>query len=273
MIPRRTTYNGQSYKLFDEYNDIHIFIEDEGFENLYIELFKKKGIKTAKIFSLNGKDSVLDAAELSTDQKCVYIVDRDWDDFHDNLSTLANVVVLEMHSIECYLIDYMAFYGVVVSENPKGDIGSKFSESDYENIILNTSNLLRPLFKCFVSLQLEDTSKKGCSHKPGFFQQQNRTCAPDEGKINNFITNSNINTPQSVSRYFSDSSLITKGHGKYMLHYVWEGVRNKADITKIGLNNLMIRLAQLVDTDELTALSQRIVACGTRGYAEESPPS
>ena len=114
MIPERAIYSGQSYKLYDDYNDIHIFVEDKGFENLYVVLFKKYGVNVENIFWKNGKDAVLKAAESCTDTKCVFMVDRDWDDLLGITSTLDNVVVLSMHSIECYLIDHKAFSGIIL---------------------------------------------------------------------------------------------------------------------------------------------------------------
>ena len=89
MIPERATYSGQSYKLYDDYNDIHIFVEDSGFENLYKVLFKKYGIKVENVFSKNGKQDVLDAAKACKDTKCVFIVDRDWDDLLGAITTFA----------------------------------------------------------------------------------------------------------------------------------------------------------------------------------------
>ncbi len=76
MIPKRASYRGQSYKLYDDYNDIHIFLEDAGFENLYKVLLKKYGVKVENVFSKNGKKAVLKEAELCTDTKCVFVVDR-----------------------------------------------------------------------------------------------------------------------------------------------------------------------------------------------------
>ncbi len=258
MIPERTTYSGESYKLYDDYNDIHIFVEDAGFENLYKVLLKKNGVRVENIFSKNGKESVLKAAESCLDTKCVFIVDKDWDDLLDIASALKNVVVLRMYSIENYLIDHNAFSGVVLGESPKLDIDNNFGENYFEEMLIDVSNKLRPLFECFASMQMIDERKKGCKHKPGHFQQKNNTCRPDELAISQFISDSRIEIPQYVKDYFSHKDLSKNGHGKYMLHYVWEVVRHKTNIGRLGMEKLMIRLAQLLDSQELKELAYEV---------------
>lgn len=260
MIPERASYSGQSYKLYDDYNDIHIFVEDTGFKNLYKVLFGKYDVKVEKIFSKNGKESVLEAAESCTDTKCVFIVDRDWDDLLYVIPTLKNVVILGMHSIECYLIDHRAFSGIVLGECPKCDIDSLLGEEHFEEILTDVSDKLRPLFECFASMQMSDENRKGCSHKPGHFQQKNRSCAPDVQKITQFISDSGVSLSQHIKNYFSDKVLTKKGHGKFMLHYVWEGVRYRSKIGRIGIEKLMMRLAQLIDTKELKTLIHDVKA-------------
>lgn len=260
MIPERASYSGQSYKLYDDYNDIHIFVEDAGFENLYKVLFRIHGLGVENIFSKNGKGSVLKAAKACKDPKCVFIVDRDWSDLLGNMTKLKNVVVLKMHSIECYLIDYDGFAGVVLSENPKCGIGNTLNRDQFDAIVLDVSNKLRPLFECFVAMQMCGNSEKGCSLKPGHFQLKKSNCAPDERVIANFVAESKAPIPQSMRDYFADRVLTKKGHGKYMLHYVWEGTRHKSKVGKIGIEKLMMRLAQLVYTQELEALSSEVKA-------------
>ncbi len=264
MIPERGSYGGQSYKLYDDYNDVHIFVEDKGFENLYKALFKKYGVRVGNIFSTNGKYAVLKAAESCIDTKCVFMVDRDWDDLLGTMSTLKNVVVLNMHSIECYLIDHEAFSGIILAECPRCNINGLLSEKDFREILTDVSDELRPLFECFVTTHMSDKKKKW--PEPGDFQQSNRSCAPDKRKIAKFISDSGVSAPQFVKDYFSAEVLTIVGHGKFMLHYVWEGVRRRSQIRKrIGRENLMMRLAQLINTTELKELirevKERVLTC------------
>ena len=165
-----------------------------------------------------------------------------------------------MHSIECYLIDHSAFSGIVLGECPRCNINSLLSEKHFEIILAGVSGNLRPLFECFAAMQMSDEKEKGCSHKPGHFQQKNSSCAPDVQKINEFISDSGLSVPESVKNYFLDKVLIKKGHGKYMLHYVWEGVRHSSKVGRIGIEKLLMRLAQLIDTQELKALTSEVKA-------------
>ena len=63
MIPARTQYSGDSYHIYEDYNDIHLFVEDKGFENLYKTILERSGITTKKVFSMNGKVSVIKEAQ------------------------------------------------------------------------------------------------------------------------------------------------------------------------------------------------------------------
>ncbi len=258
MIPKRAPYGGQSYKIYEDYNEIHIFVEDAGFENLYKVLFNRYDIKVENIFSKNGKESILKAAKSCSDSKCVFIVDRDWDDLFGIFPKLKNVVVLNMHSIENYLIDYGAFSGIILAESPRCEINSVLGQKHFSKILTNVSEDLRPLFECFASLQMKGNGSKGCSHRPGRFQQKNRSCAPDVDTINQFISDSGVSVPKSVRDYFRDKDLSRKGHGRYMLHFTWEGVRQKSGVGKIGSEKLKIRLAQLINTGELKTLALEV---------------
>ena len=175
MIPTRAPYSSQSYRLFTDYNDVHVFVEDAGFENLYREIFRSNGLQIRKVFSKNGKESVIEAARTCEDQQCVYLIDRDWDDALQINHTLENLVVLDKHSVENYLLDYSGFYAVVLADNPRGDIEALFGRRDFDSIIKQVSHRLRPLFECYLAMQLAGDLRPGCSRKPGVFQEKNRT--------------------------------------------------------------------------------------------------
>ena len=260
MIPKRAPYSGQAYKLYADYNEIHIFVEDAGFENFYKVLFKKNGIKIEHVFSKNGKDSILRAAKDCSDTKCVFVVDRDWTDLFNAVPLGKNVVVLDMYSIESYLIDYDAFSGIILGDFPKCDIDKLFSKKSFEDILTEVSDKLRPLFECFAAMQKKTwgEKKKSCSYPPGRFQQENASCAPDITKIEQFISESGVSVFQEIKDYFSEPLLVQKGHGKYMLHYIWNNIRSNTKAGTIGMDRLMIRLAQLVNTREIEMLVDKI---------------
>ncbi|MBA7576214.1 hypothetical protein ES708_18053 [subsurface metagenome] len=259
MIPARGPYSGQSYRLYNDYNDIHVFIEDAGFENLYKEIFRKYNLAIRKVFSKNGKKSVIEAAHKCNDQRCVYIIDRDWDDVLGITYKFRNLLVLEKHSIENYLIDYSAFYAIVLADNSRKEIDKFFNKQVFNDIIDEVSNRLRPLFECYLTMQLSGDSRPSCSRKPGSFQERNRSCAPDKRAIASFIKIIRIPTPQLVKDYFEGDVLRVRGHGKYMLHFVWAGIQELTALKQLKIDSLMIRLAQVADDSVFKVFYDKIM--------------
>jgi hypothetical protein len=261
VIPERGPYSGRSYLLYEDYNDIHLFVEDAGFENLYGEIVRRCGLRVRKVFSRTGKESVIEAARTSHDPRCVYVIDRDWDDAHGITYALGNLVVLDKHSIENYLLDYSGFYSIVLADNPKADMATLFSVSVYNNIVQQTSEALRPLFECYLAMQLSRDTRPNCSRAPGSFQQKNATGRPDSARIASFITRIGRPIPQHVRDYFAGDVLRDKGHGKYMLHFIWTQVRRTAETGQLQMDKLRIRLAQQADPGAFRDLCDGIARC------------
>ena len=266
MIPERSVYRGQSYKLFEDYNEIHVFVEDNNFENLYKVLFLRMGLRIQNVFSRNGKREVLKDAERCTDKKCVYLVDRDWDDYHGTVPTLENVFVLEKHSIENYLIDYETFCGILIAEYPESEINTLLSNQNFNDILEEASNSLRPLFECFLAVQCSGQKLKNCSIKPGHFEQENQAKLADVNKINQYIQDTNVEIKTDIIDFFNEPELVNKGHGKFMLHYVWQGVKNKIKNSgmPIGGDKLLIRLGQITTSRDVQNLVNGILAVRNR---------
>jgi hypothetical protein len=263
VIPVRGQYLGQSYRLYNDYNDVHVFVEDAGFENLYKEIFRVYGLRIRQVFSKNGKKAVIDAARSCTDNRCVYIVDRDWDDILNRIESLENVVVLQKHSIENYLLDYSGFYAIVLADNPRADMDALFNELVFNSIVNKISNRLRPLFESYLAMQITEDDRQGCSQKPGSFQEKNRTCAPDRDAIARFIADIGIPIPQSVRNYFAGDVLRDRGHGKYMLHFLWVGVCKSTHMRQLEIDRLMVRLAQVIDPSVFTTLCDEVLKKGS----------
>ncbi len=258
MIPTRSQYRGQSYRLFTDYNDIHVFVEDRGFENLYAEVFKRSGLNVRKVFSKNGKSSVVEAARSCTDSRCVYVVDRDWGDFLSITYSQSNLVILEKYSIENYFIEYSGFRALVLADNPRSEIETLLSANRFDSIVKDVSDSLRPLFESYLTMQVAQDNRPNCAIKPGRFQTNDRSCLPDSNKIARFVASIGLATPKAVSDYFAGDVLRDRGHGKYMLHFVWTGVRNASGAGQLGFDTLLMRLAQTVDAQVFSDLCNRI---------------
>lgn len=258
MIPTRSEYAGQSYRLFTDYNEIHVFVEDSGFENLYAELFKRSGLNVRKVFSKNGKASVVEAARCCTDSRCVYVVDRDWDDFFGITYSLSNLVILEKYSIENYFIEYAGFRALVLADNPRSDVETLLSSGRFDSIVKSVSDALRPLFECYLAMQALQDNRPNCGIKPGRFQTKDKSCFPDANQIETFVAGIGLATPKTVSEYFAGDVMRDRGHGKYMLHFVWTGVRDASGVGQLGHDALLMRLAQTVDTQAFSGLCNKI---------------
>ena len=258
MISQREPYRNQSYKLFDDYNSCHIFVEDAGMENLYKEILRRCGLSIRKVFSKNGKGEVLRAAQASNDRRCIFVVDRDWDDLLGNIHSLRNLIVLQKHSIENYLIHYEAFCAIIIGDKPKIQIETLLNCERYQEIVSDICLKLRPLFECFAAMQMCGRKEDSCGRNPGNFQVNNRSCAPDERKISNFITEVSIEIPQQVRNYFAGDVLCDRGHGKYMLHFAWAAIRHISKVSQLSSDKLMMRLAQVVDTEAFEDLHMAI---------------
>lgn len=258
MIPTRSEYSGQSYRLFTDYNDIHVFVEDSGFENLYAELFRRSGLNVRKVFSRNGKASVVEAARCCNDPRCVYVVDSDWDDFLNITHSLANLVVLEKYSIENYFIEYSGFRALVLADKPRGDLETLLSSGMFDSIVEDVSNSLRPLFECYLAIQAAQDKRPNCAIKPGRFQTKDKSCLPDTNVIAAFVADIGIAIPKDVRDYFAGDVLRDRGHGKYMLHFVWSGVRDASGAGQLSLDSLLIRLAQTIDSQVFRSLCTKI---------------
>lgn len=102
---------------YTDYNDVNIFVEDEGKEFEYEIIFRRlfgNTLKIATIFPVGGKQKLIDAFNLySNGGECnsvnVFIADLDFDYVLDNTMIKANnFIYLDKYNIENYLIDEYA---------------------------------------------------------------------------------------------------------------------------------------------------------------------
>ncbi|MBX3729550.1 MAG: DUF4435 domain-containing protein [Candidatus Sumerlaeia bacterium] len=269
--PIRGEYSGRSYLLFNDYNDINLFVEDKGFENLYLEILRRSGTRVRKVFSRDGKKAVLKAAESCSDSKCVYLIDRDWDDALGIRYDLDRLIVLDRHSIENYFLEYGGFCGIVRASKPREDVEKVLSKDVFDEIVQEVSDALRPLFECFLTIQMEGSGEQNCSAMPGKFAEgKGGLGGPNCKAIQEFIADRGIRTLDAARHYFALADLRERGHGKFMIHFVWNSVRCAASLKQIGRDELLIRLAQLVDASVFDYLMREIGRCAEmRGHLRE----
>lgn len=142
--------------LYTQFNDIEFFVEDTEQEHFYFNVLKKlfQDLKFEKIFPLNGKKNVSDAAAFNLgNKKKVYIVDMDFDHILGKVQSLDNLFYLRRYSIENYLFSKSAVYEVIRSRSPKlkdHEIDTLF---DLNQILTDAAVCLTELSCCFIIIQ------------------------------------------------------------------------------------------------------------------------
>jgi len=264
MVPKRGAFSGEAYKLYDEYNRVHLYVEDSGFETLYCEILNRCGIQVKRVFSLSGRESVINAAAKNRSKRCVYLVDRDWSDLLPPASHKGRLIILDRHSIENYLLDYSGYRAIIQSDYPKKDASTLLSKATYKKLLREVSDKLRPLFITFVSMQLAAGQKvKNCGLSPDSFKSNSADGYVDKAKVDSFCKNQAAVIPKKIEKYFSVKELVKKGHGKYMLFFMWRYVKTEARARQRSTDSLMISMAQLSDPKVFDYIIKEIMSqCG-----------
>lgn len=142
--------------LYSQFNDIEFFVEDTEQEHFYFNVLKKlfPDLKFEKIFPLNGKKNVSDAAIINAgNKKKVYIVDLDFDHILNAVQNLDNLFYLRKYSIENYLFSKNAVYEVIRTRDSRlkdHEIDALF---DINQILTDASHCLKELTCCFIIIQ------------------------------------------------------------------------------------------------------------------------
>lgn len=142
--------------LYSQFNDIEFFVEDIQQEHFYFNILKKlfPDLKFEKIFPLNGKTNVSDAAIINTgNKKKVYIVDLDFDHILNNVQILDNLFYLKKYSIENYLFSKNSVYEVIRTRDSRLKDHEIDAIFDLNQILSDASSCLKELTCCFIVIQ------------------------------------------------------------------------------------------------------------------------
>jgi hypothetical protein len=151
-IPKKSTgYLFAESVFYEQFNKVEFFFEDEKKEELYYVIVKKLFpiVEFNRIFTLNGKNSVIEKAEKSLKKKNrVFIVDKDFDDILGlTRSDLPNLFYLEKYSIENYYFEENAILQLIISQIPS--IRRYELRYNHRLIIKKIVNNLKPIVCCF----------------------------------------------------------------------------------------------------------------------------
>lgn len=271
MKPTPRTYLGQSYKIYTDYNEKNIFVEDKNKETLYEQLLYKIDLpyKIAKIFCLGSKTDVLEHSRIYNEKNNVYVIDGDWDKLKGIQYSDKRVISLSKYSIENYLLIIHAFVGVMKAEAPTTRIEEKKAEKYFKEFLKNCGSDLLCLCKSFyVAQSIKNGKPKNSQIRPGKFQKEPYCGEPCPVKISKYIsTIKKISPIQSewdkAKRLINSYPILDVVPGKYLLFYLWEYLRIKFKVNSLGSRGeekLKVRLAQLLTQEDLEPLKKDLEA-------------
>lgn len=142
--------------LYLQFNEVEFYVEDIEQEYFYFNILKKlfPDIKIGKIFPLNGKKNVREAARLNVgNKKKIFIVDLDFDEILGIKETIENLFYLDRYSIENYLFSKNALYEIIREKTPtlkNKDIAAAFN---YTEVLDECKKLLCDLSCTFIVIQ------------------------------------------------------------------------------------------------------------------------
>ncbi|PKP20998.1 MAG: hypothetical protein CVU05_07820 [Bacteroidetes bacterium HGW-Bacteroidetes-21] len=141
---------------YGQFNDIEFYVEDTEQEHFYYNIFKTlfPELKFGKIFPLNGKTNVKDAARINAgNKKKVYIVDLDFDHIIGTVENLNNLFYLKKYSIENYLFSKEAIYEAIRTKDSKLKDHEIDAIFNYDELLNLAANSLKELASAFIIIQ------------------------------------------------------------------------------------------------------------------------
>lgn len=163
-------------RMYRPYNEVNIFVEDEGkspeYETIFERLLSNK-YAISRIFEAKGKNRVkLFYEKLKENRQVnnIFIVDGDYDEFKEPAAMIIDdrFIYLEMYNIENYLVDEHACCTYVKTKIEKmyDDVRSKIKFNDWYKRIIEES---KDLFLCYLYVQITNPQLENVSRKHGLF--------------------------------------------------------------------------------------------------------
>lgn len=147
---------GAIQKLFEQLQDIDVYIEDTGLEPLYLELLKRiktEDIRLARVFAIGSRSMVVEAARQHdfTSRRAIFIIDGDFEWVRgDAAPSVPGVFRLDAYCIENLLISKPAAVRVLM-ECAECDIETAIVSLEFDRWLSNVRCLVE-LFKVWTVL-------------------------------------------------------------------------------------------------------------------------
>lgn len=261
--------------LYTQFNEIEFFVEDTEQEHFYFNILKKlfPNLKFEKIFPLNGKNNVSDAAKLNIgNKKKVYIVDLDFDNILNCVQNIENLFYLRRYSIENYLFSRNAVYEVIRTKDSKlkdNEIDALF---DLNQILNDAAACLKDLSCCFIIIQNQKLGHPyyGLNVPRDF----DFATSPPQYRMN-FITDyfnevenllkaknrrySLVSQKKALLRHFNTlSDCLAHTPGKYILTFIKERLQTLALINQMSVDSFAYQLSKDFNSNELEYLRTNV---------------
>lgn len=257
--------------LYAQFNDVEFYVEDIEQEHFYFNILKGlfPKLKFEKIFPLNGKDNVIDAAKNNlTNRKKIYLVDLDFDHILGRVENVANLFYLRKYSIENYLLTKQAIYEIIRSKNPQLKNYDIDNLVDFNKLLTDSVHCLKELACSFVVIQQRqlghhyyglDVNRDFAFHVSPPTRRQNfiqNYLTEVEAKLksidNRFTLNSQIRRLQIYFKRFADA--ISNIPGKYILTFIKERLQSMKLINQMTVETFIYSLSKDFDNNQLKYL-------------------
>jgi Protein of unknown function (DUF4435) len=286
-LPQRSSDGLAALDIFyDDFNDVHFFVEDIDQENLYELILRKlfPELRVARVFPLGGKQAVLNRCTHDSQQRSappsVYIVDKDFDDLLRRRLSHPFLFYLDRYCIENYFAEPDAIIDVIIESLPKLNRSEVSASLCLPAKLIELAESMRPLFQLFYGVQFYDLGIKNCALAPEIFCQKSRRWIIDQRAVEKYceqVSQAALTTPHSLalSAPFTDGEIAklksldchSVVSGKYICSLLFHYIRSEHNLGTITFESFLFRLAKNASLSSLSSLAEAIRAAVVRTNA------
>lgn len=275
LLPLRSTDGLAALDIFyDEFNDVHFYVEDIDQENLYETILRKifPELTIARIFPLGGKPSVLSHLEQNDSTRAIYILDKDFDDLLNIKINNSKLFYLERYCIENYLTEPEAIVEFIIECLPKLKRTEVIDRLDLDSKIIELAESMRTLFQLFYCSQRFNLGIKNSSQNTEIFCNKNSRWIISVEAVNQYkqiitealsisLRDSLVDPlahPEIAPLQQLDSNLIVSG--KHLCTLLFHYLKSIYNFGTVTFNSFIFRLAKNCSLAPLNNLRDEINA-------------
>lgn len=262
---------------YDEFNQVHFFVEDEDQENLYEVILRKifPELRISRIFPLGGKQKLLthmrETPHTPGSPKSVYIVDKDFDDFLGKIIAEESLFYLDRYCIENYLLEPTAIIDVVIESLPKTKRQDIVRKANLQVTLHELSQSLVALFQLFYCVQRFNLGIKNTSLPAECFchEKQRWMISPEaikrytEDVIEAAALTEHADMLRAPLQHAEVTTLLESDRhaivsGKHIATLLFHYLKHKFALGSITFDSFIFRLAKNSSLRDLNSLAESI---------------